>query len=156
MPRIQSLYASGRLPSPVSQGADVVALHYECAVPAAGDGTVVGDIIEMGLLPAGHIPLDFILSATDIDTGAAAHAVSFGVLLADKSDLSTAAADGGAVWASAVTVGQAGTMVRNTGVVPYAVQPSAANRSLGFKVTTASATKAAGTIRCTVFVKAAP
>lgn len=156
MPRIQSLYASGKLPAPISQGADVVALHYECAVPASGDGTVVNDLIEMGPLPAGHVPLDFILSATDLDTGAAAHAVSFGLLNAGKTDLSTDAADGGAVWASAVVVGQAGTMVRNTGVVPFAVLPSTANRSLAFKVTTASATKAAGTIRCTVFVKAAP
>lgn len=156
MANIQSLYAQGRLPTPVSQGSDVVALVYECAIPATGAGTAQNDTIEMGFLPAGHIPLDFELSSTDLDTGGPTHACSFGLLNADKTDLSTAAADGGAVWASALTIGQAGTMVRNTGVVINSVAPSAAPRSLAFKVTTASTTKAAGTMRCKVYVKAVP
>ena len=156
MPRIQSLYASGKLPTPISTGADLIALPFECAVPATGDGTALNDIIEMGNLPAGHIPVDVIYSATDLDTGAAAHAVSFGVLNANKDDISTAAADGGAAWATGLTIGQAGTMVRNTGVAIYAVQPSTTPRALGFKVTTISATKAAGTIRATVLCRAAP
>lgn len=157
MPRIQSLYATGKLPVPISTGADLVALCYDIDVPASGDGTVVNDILEMGVLPAGHVPVDWYFSASDLDTnGAPTHAVSFGVLTADKSDISTAAADGGAVWQSGITAGQAGTLVRNTGVVQHAVQPSSANRSLGFKVTTASATKAAGKLRCCVLCRAAP
>lgn len=156
MARIQSLYAQGKLPTPISTGADVIALHYECAVPVSGDGTAVNDLIEMGVLPAGHIPVDVIYSATDLDTGGPTHAMSFGVLNAAKDDLSTAAADGGAVWGSSLAVGQGGTLARNSSTVIYSVAPSAANRSLAFKVTTASTTKAAGTVRVTVFVKAAP
>jgi hypothetical protein len=156
MARIQSLYASGRLPTPISQGSDLVTLPFECAVPATGDGTVIGDIIEMGVLPAGHVPVDVIYSATDLDTGAAAHAVSFGVLNAAKDDISTAAADGGAAWATGLTIGQAGTLARQTTAAIHAVQPSAAARPLGFKVTTASATKAAGTIRAFVVCRATP
>jgi hypothetical protein len=156
MPRIQSEYAKGKLPTPISTGADVICLDYQCAVPASGDGTVVGDLIEMGVLPAGHIPLDVIYSATDLDTGAAAHAMSFGILLADKTDLSTAAADGGAAWLTGIIVGQAGTLARQTGIVTDSVAASAAPRSLAYKVTTASATKAAGTVRVKVLCRAAP
>jgi hypothetical protein len=156
MPRIQSLYAQGKLPTPISQGSDLVALPFECAVPVSGDGTAVNDIIEMGLLPAGHVPVDVIYSATDLDTGGPTHAVSFGVLIADKSDISVAAADGGAAWATGLTIGQAGTLTRQTANVLASVLPSTANRSLGFKVTTASTTKAAGTIRATVICRAVP
>lgn len=156
MPRIQSNYANGKLPTPISTGADLVCLAYDIAVPASGDGTVVGDILEMGVLPAGHVPVDVIYSATDLDTGTPAHAVSFGVLTSAKDDISTAAADGGAAWGTGITVGQAGTLARNTAVAIETVTPSAAARALGFKVTTASATKAAGTLRVKVLCRAAP
>ena len=156
MARIQSEYAKGRLPTRISQGSDLVPLHYECAVPASGDGTASGDIIEMGVLPAGHVPVDVIYSATDLDSGTPGHAVSFGVLNAAKDDISTDAADGGAVWASGLTIGQAGTLARQSTAAIHAVVPSAANRSLGYKVTTVSGTKAAGTIRVTVLARATP
>ena len=156
MPRIQSLYATGSLPTPISQGSDTVTLHYECAVPASGDGTAVNDIIEMGVLPAGHIPLDVVYSATDLDTGGPTFATSFGVLNAAKDDLSTAAADGGAVWASGLTVGQTASLQRQSTAAIFAVAPSATPRSIGYKVTTAATTKAAGTIRVTVSCKAVP
>lgn len=157
MPRIQSNYANGKLPVPISTGADLVCLDYICAVPASGDGTAVNDIIEMGPLPAGHIPIDVQYFATDLDTnGAPVHATSFGILTSDKSDISTAAADGGAAWQTGINAGQAGTLVRQSTNVLKDVQPSAANRSLGFKVTTASATKAAGTIGVRVICRATP
>ena len=157
MPRIQSLYAQGKLPTPISQGSDLVALPFECAVPATGDGTAVNDIIEMGNLPAGHVVVDVLYSATDLDTGGApAHAVSFGVLNAAKSDLSTDAADGGAAWATGLTIGQAGTLTRQSTAAIHQVTAASAPRALGYKVTTASATKAAGTIRAIVLCRAAP
>lgn len=157
MPRIQSNYANGKLPTPYSTGADLVCLAYECAVPVSGDGTVIGDIIEMGVLPAGHVPVDVLYSSTDLDTnGAPAHAVSFGVLNANKDDISTASADGAAAWATGLTIGQAGTLARQSAVATELVQASASPRSLGYKVTTASATKAAGTIRVKVLCRAAP
>ncbi len=157
MPRISSLYATGRLPTPISTGADLIALSLECAVPATGDGTVANDIIEMGVLPAGHVPVDVIYSATDLDTnGTPTHAVSFGVLNANKDDISVVAADGGAAWATGLTIGQTGALARQTANVLASVQALTTPRSLGFKVTTASATKAAGTIRATVICRATP
>jgi hypothetical protein len=157
MPRIQSLYAQGRLPVPVSQGSDLVTLAFECAVPVTGDGTALNDIIEMGNLPAGHVPVDVLYSATDLDTnGAPAHAVSFGVLNAGKTDISTDAADGGAAWATGLVIGQAGTLARQSAVAIHNVTPSPAHRALGFKVTTAALTKAAGTIRAFVLCRATP
>jgi hypothetical protein len=157
MPRIQSLYAQGRLPTPISQGSDVVALPFECDIPATGDGTAINDIIEMGNLPAGHVPVDVIFSATDLDTnGAPAHAVSFGVLNAGKTDISTDAADGGAAWQTGIVVGQAGTMSRLTAAAAYTVTPVDAQRALGFKVTTAALTKAAGKLRALVLCRATP
>lgn len=157
MARIQSLYAQGKLPTPISQGSDLVVLPFECAVPATGDGTAVNDIIEMGVLPAGHVPVDVIYSATDLDSGTGTHAVSFGVLNAGKTDLSTDAADGGAAWDTAIAVGATGVLARAAAASPiHKVLPSTAPRALGFKVTTASNVKAAGTIRAFVVCRATP
>ena len=156
MALLKSLYAQGRLPTPISQGSDLVALPFECAIPATGDGTALNDIIEMGVLPAGHVPVDVIYSSTDLDTGGPTIALSFGVLNAGKTDISTDAADGGAAWATALTIAQGGTLARQTANVLNSVAPSAAPRSLGYKVTTAATTKAAGTLRATVICRATP
>ena len=156
MALLKSLYAQGKLPTPISTGADLVTLPFECDVPATGDGTALNDIIEMGNLPAGHVPVDVIYSATDLDTGSPAHAVSFGVLNSAKDDISTAAADGGAAWATGLTIGQAGTLARQSVAAIHSVTPATAPRALGFKVTTISATKAAGKIRAFVVCRAAP
>lgn len=157
MARIQSLYAKGTLPTRISQGADVVPLHFEIDVPASGDGTAQNDILEMGILPAGHVPVDVLYSATDLDTnGAPAIVLSFGVLNAAKTDLSTDAEDGGAAWATGLTIGQAGTLARQSDVAIHKVVAEEADRALGFKVTTAAATKAAGKLRVCVLARAVP
>lgn len=157
MPRISSLYATGKLPTPISQGSDLVVLPFECAVPASGDGTALNDIVEMGVLPAGHVPVFAYYSATDIDTaGSPTVALSFGVLNSTKDDISTAAADGGAAWATGLTIGQAGTLAAQSAASIHAVTPSQSPRALGFKVTTAGTTKAAGTLRAFVVCRAVP
>jgi hypothetical protein len=156
MPRIQSLYATGKLPTPISTGADLVALAFECDVPASGDGTALNDIIDMGVLPAGHVPVDVVFSADDLDTGTGTIRHSFGVLNSTKDDISTAAADGGAVWASGLDAAAAATINRPTSNVIHKVQASTAPRSLAFKVTTISNVKAAGKIRAFVICRAVP
>lgn len=155
MARIRSLFAQGKLPTPISQGSDVVCLPFEIDIPAAGDGTAQNDIVEMGDLPAGHVPVDVVFSAGDLDSGTGTWAASFGVLNADKSDISTAAADGGAAWATGVVVGAAATVSRLSAAAAHTVVPTEANRALGFKITTASNVKAAGKLRAYVFVRAA-
>lgn len=156
MPRIQSLYATGKLPTPISTGADLVVLPFECDVPATGDGTALNDIIEMGNLPAGHVPVDVIYSADDLDSGTGTVRHSFGVLNSTKDDISTAAADGGAAWATAIDAGVAGTIFRTTAAAIHKVVASTVPRAIGFKVTTASNVKAAGKIRALVVCRATP
>lgn len=157
MPNIRSNYATGKLPSKVAQGAEIVALNYEIDVPATGDGTVANDTLEMGVLPAGHVPVDVIYSADDLDSnGTPTHALSFGVLNAAKTDLSTAAADGGAVWASGLTIGQAATLARQSAKAIVDVAAAESDRNLAYKVTTASATKVAGKLRVTVLARTVP
>lgn len=157
MPNIRSNYATGKLPTKIAAGAELVPLNYEIDVPASGDGTNLNDTLEMGVLPAGHVPVDAIYSSDDLDTnGAPALALSFGVLNAAKTDLSTAAADGGAVWASGLTIGQTGALARQSAKAIVDVLPSESDRSLAYKVTTAGATKAAGKLRVTVLARAVP
>lgn len=157
MANARSDYALGKKPSKVAQGAEVIALYYEFDVPATGDGTALNDTIEMGPLPGGHVPIDYTLDLDDLDSnGAPAISMSLGLLNAGKTDLSTAAADGGAVWASGINDARAGGFSRNTGRVLNAVQPTELDRAIALKITAAAATKQAGKARLTVLARAVP
>lgn len=154
MANIQSQYALGRLPTRIAAGAEVVPLWYEIALSAA---PLLNDTIEMGPLPAGHTPIDWVLDVADLDSnGTPTIAMSLGLLNSGKTDLSTAAADGGAVWTSGITSGQAGGFTRNASRVLFAVQPAETDRSIALKVTTAAATFQAGTIKLCVLCRANP
>jgi hypothetical protein len=154
MANIKSDYAAGKLPSKIAQGGEVVALYYEINLAAA---PVLNDTIELGPLPGGHVPVDYTLDCDDLDTnGTPTIALSLGLLNSGKTDLSTAAADGGAVWASGITSAQAGGFTRNAGRILNAVQAAETDRAIALKVTTAAATFAAGKARLTVLARAVP
>lgn len=110
MANFQSDYARGLRPMPTPQGSEIVSVRMTVATTTA---LAQNDILEFGELPVDCVPVDFILDSTDIDSGAAT-TISVGVANADKSDLDTAAANGGAVWLSASNIGQAGGMARPT------------------------------------------
>jgi hypothetical protein len=130
------------MPSP--NGSEVVNVLLSLPVTAAQ--TAAADIYDMGWLPEDCVLVDAIYAATDIDTGTPAHAMSFGFLNSGATDL-----DGTALQ-TAITVGQAGTAARLTPTLTTlaAKSTSTAPRKIGYKVTTASATGAAGTVHLSV------
>ncbi|MCK7581004.1 MAG: hypothetical protein MZV65_39370 [Chromatiales bacterium] len=111
------------------------------SLPVTAAQTAAGDIYLMGELPEDCALVDAVFAATDLDTGTPAHAMSFGVINDDETDLATALQ-------AALTVGQAGTAARLTPTVTTLTTKTdgKTRKKLGYKVTTASATGAAGTV----------
>lgn len=143
---------------PVTAGSDssLIAERYEITLGTADLAlNVVGAV---GILPAGHVPVGFELDAAQLDSNATpALTFSVGVLNAAHAAISTAAADGGAAWATSVTsVGRtAGGSA--SGLVPSrplkTVRPSDLDRPVGVQVTAAAATAVAGTLALTLYFR---
>lgn len=154
MANIQSNYATGKLPARIASGAEVIPLYYVIALATA---PAANDTLELGPLPAGHVPIDYTLDCDDLDSnGTPLIALSLGLLNAGKTDLSTAAADGGAVWASGINDARAGGFSRNAGRILNAVTPVQTDRNIAIKVTAAAATFQAGSLRLCVLARATP
>lgn len=147
-------YLTGRKPTVFPAGAEVVAVRYPIALVAADLDE--NDIGAVGILPAGCVPVGVLVDSDDLDTNAApAIALSVGVLNGDGDDLSTAAADGGAAWGTGLTVAQAGGQVQVLSKALARVAATGVDRTVALKVTTAAATKAAGTVGVTLLYRAA-
>lgn len=117
---------------------------------------VANDTITVGILLAGHLPTDFILDSDDVDTnGVPTIAMSVGILNAGETDLSTAAADGGAVWLSASAVGTTGGLARPTTAAVKRVTVSTSDRKIGVKFTAVAATFASGKVGVSLSYRAA-
>lgn len=154
MTNFKSQYANGAKPVPIAKGSEEVSIRGVVAVP---NTLASADILEFMELPEDHVPVDFELDADDLDTHATPTIVlAAGLLNAGKTDLSSAADDGGAVWLSGATVAQTAGLVRPTTVAVKRVVPKAATRRMvGAKVTTVAATKAAGNVGFTLRYRAA-
>src|SRR6185369_9119606 len=115
----------------------------------------LADVLEMMYLPEDHVPVDWTLDVDDIDTnGAPAVTMDVGILNAGKTAVSTAAADGGAKWATALTTGQAGGVARMSNSAPTRVTPSSnTRRTIGIVFAAAAATFAAGKVGLTVWYR---
>lgn len=146
-------YLTGRKPVPFPAGGEVVAVRYPITL-ATGD-LAENDIGEVGILPAGCVPVALFVDSDDLDSNAnPAVAMSVGVLNAAGNDLSTDAADGGAVWGAAITVAQAGGQVAVVSKALSRVAAASSDRKLGVKVTTAAATAASGVLGLTLLYRA--
>lgn len=136
-----SKYALKALPMPVAQGAETVEvrmIHTLSANVGANDTAWLGD------LPPGHVPVDGILDASDLDTnGVPTITISVGVLNAAKTDLD-------ATWIAAATIGQTGGMARPTLSTMVRTAPSSSPVSIGLKFPAVAATFAAGTVGWTM------
>lgn len=146
-------YLDGRKPVVFPSGSEVVAVRFPISLVAAD--LDVNDIGRVGILPAGCVPVGLLIDSDDLDTGAAAVAMSVGVLNAGETDLSTAEADGGAAWGTGLTVAQAGGQVQVTSKALSRVTPTQTDRMIGLKVTTAPATKAPGVVGVTLLYRTA-
>ena len=120
-----------------SAGGDIT-VRFEYNLAAA---LVVDDILYMGDLPAGHLPVDLMVDSDDLDTGTAI-VLQAGILNAGKTDIDTTASGGGE-WLGSSTVAQAGGMARMAGkAMSRVVVNDLVDRPIGIKVSTAPGTGA--------------
>lgn len=138
MPILKNDFSNGIKMQPIGADSDVVSMRLEYDLAAA---LVLNDVLDLGFLPAGHVPVDVMMLSDDVDTGATPLIIlSCGILNAAKTAISSAAADGGAAWIVSSTVGQAGGLVRPTTVAIGRVATSESPRSVGIHITAAPAT----------------
>lgn len=155
-------YLTGRKPVVSADSFGTCALRFSLAM-VAGDLTL-NNVGNIGILPAGCVPVGLLVDSDDLDTNASPTvafaigmsnaAVSNNVQGATPTDISTAAADGGAAWATAITVGQAGGQVQPLSKALSRVQAVNYDRYIVLKATTAAATGAAGEFGVTLLYRA--
>ncbi len=148
-------YLTGRDPVVTTDSVEHQSTRFEINL-TTGDLTL-NNLGEIGVLPAGYEPVALIIDATKMDTGATP-TLAFEVGLIDPATglLSTKAADGGAPWATGVTVGQQGGQAPAYSLaLANTVQDPEYDRNIGVQITAAPATAAAGTLGVRVIYKAA-
>lgn len=147
-------HITGRRPVPTPAGAELLAVRFVLAMATAD--LALNTIGQIGVLPAGAVPVDVRVSGTDMDTSTAAMVLQVGIWDGSGANLSTAAADGGAHWGvtTAVNAAFSQALTRN-GNALESVAAASADRRLGVKVTTAPTTPAAGTLTVELFYRAA-
>lgn len=147
-------YISGRAPVPTPSGVEVLSTRFTLSMATAD--AALNTIGQIGILPAGCIPIDVRVDMTDPDASTAAMVLQVGIWDGSGSSLSTDSADGGAHWGTttAVTAASSQSLTRN-GVAMESVTKSNSDRKLGVKVTTAPTTAQAFTLGVTLLYKAA-
>lgn len=148
-------FITGRKPVPTPAELDVVAVRFALDLTTAD--LALNTIGQVGILPAGYVPVDVHIDGTDMDTGAGAGVYQVGIWDGSGASLSTATADGTGAW------GDTGTAVATAFSKPITrllnninlVTPTTTDRKIGVKVTTAPSTAAAGTLGVTVLYRAA-
>ncbi len=155
MTLLKSNFALGTYPMPVAQGAEIVVVRMQYDLAAA---LAVNDVIEMGSLPAGHVPVDFFLDSDETDAGADAILYDAGILTAAKTDIDVTASSGGANWLTGSNIGQAGDLIARPTTNAFAkTQVDDVNdRPLGIHIATGPGTGAAsGEVGFTLMYRAA-
>lgn len=137
----KSDWVNGKKPMPTPMGSEVVNVLLSLSV--AADEIAANDVYIMGELPEDCVLVDAVYAATDLDTHATTPTVvmSFGTINADQDDLATAMETG-------LAIGKAGTAARMTPTRTTMTTKSGSTggTKLGYKVTTAADTGAAGTV----------
>lgn len=148
-------FITGRNPVPTPAGAEVLATRFTLSM-ATGD-LALNTIGQIGILPAGCVPVDVFVDGSDMDSGAGAGVYQVGIWDGSGASLSTAAADGGGAWGDTSTAVATAFDKRLTRTLNNManVQSSSSDRRLGVKVTTAPSTAVAGTLGVTLLYKAA-
>ena len=154
----KSNYVKGIVPQPTPIGKEVISVF--AAMALLTTDIDLADVIQFFILPAGCVPVDYVVGATDMDTGTPILAANFGLLNADQDAISTAAADGGAAWIAALALsGTAAITLSTASKAAYdvlkAVQPSSVDRVVAFVISTAATTAAAGTLELEFSYKSA-
>jgi hypothetical protein len=153
MALLQNNVAKGSVKMPQPGSAELVAFRMSFSLAA---DITINDIIEMGNLPAGCVPVDLVMDCDDMDSGATG-TVSFGVLNTGKTDLDVSAANGGAAWLAATSI-QASTATRADAAglraMSRVVSNPNADRPIGFKLVTEAVAAANQVIGATLYYRA--
>ena len=155
----QSDLAKGIQQMPEPQGAEVLSVKAKFTVTPAS-----AMVLEVGQLPVGCVPCDWIIDSDDLDTGTTV-TFDFGILVAAKTSVDTGATSGGAAWLAASPLAQAGGVVRPVSKAtfrtaertstPTGDTPAAAQlRSVGLAFTGTFAGAQSGDIEVTLFYRA--
>jgi hypothetical protein len=145
-------FTTGRANPVTPAGAELASMRFTLAMATAD--LALNSIGQIGILPAGCIPVQLLVDGTDMDSGAAAMVLNVGILDAAGTALSTAAADGGAAWGSTTAVNTA--FQQQILSQPMAtVTRSDVDRKIGIKVATAPTVAVAGTLGVTLIYRSA-
>lgn len=145
-------FTTGRAAAVSPTGAELASMRFTLAMPV-GD-LAINTIGQIGVLPAGCIPVQLLVDATDMDSGAAAMVLRVGILDAAGTGFSTAAADGGAAWG--VTTASAAEFQQQILSRPMSVVTrSDSTRKIGVLVVTAPTVAVAGTLGVTLIYRSA-
>jgi hypothetical protein len=124
--------ALGTIPVPNPIDASDITFRSQLSIVAGA--FAIGDIIELGSLPAGAVVVDAVLDTDVLTLGV----VSIGLLNAAKTDLDLTTS-GGAAWLTGQSTGTAGSFRADSLGLKAALRMTKAdvNRPYGIKVTTA-------------------
>ena len=146
---------TARIPAltPYESG-DIMTVTSEYTIPAT---LAVNDVIEMGILPAGCIPVDFTLFTQAADSnGSPTLALDAGILSGNPFD-ALSVRTCGADFVAATTVARAGGIQRAVVATGFQATASVLDRSYGLKVGAGAATLVVGAkLRATLTFSACP
>ena len=148
-------FLTGRLPVPLTFDGSVIPVRFPVSLATADLANGIAG--QVGVLPAGAVPVAVEIDAAQLDSnGAPTLAYSVGILNAALTAISTATADGGAAWLTGQTIGRtAGGSA--SGIVASRpiklVTPAVADRPVGILLTAAAATAVAGVLALTLWYR---
>lgn len=146
-------FTTGRKPAVTPSATDLIAVR--ATIDLLTSDLVLNDTGAVLVLPPGCVPVDVIVDMDDLDTGAAALVFQVGIVNAAQTDLSVAAADGGANWGATAASNTASTQrIVFNGKALVSVQPAQVERLVGLKVATAPTAAAAGQVGVTMLYRA--
>lgn len=153
MPLRQSVQIAQKLPTISADGYEPIVIIGDYVTIA---GNVLDDVIELGILPAGYVPVDAILVTDDLDSNATPTiTLDLGLISGVAGLVSNARTCGNEAFAASI-VAQTGGLARPTKANFAQVAPTDADRGIGIKVAAAAATLVVGAkIRLTVIARPA-
>lgn len=137
----KSVQLAQNLPSISADGYEIVPVVGDYVVTA---GLAAADIIDMGILPAGYVPVGVKLIAEDLDSnGVPTITLDVGIMSGMPGSLDIARTCGNEAIAAS-TVGQAGGVVFEAKAAILMLAPADVDRSFGVKVVAGAATLVVG------------
>jgi hypothetical protein len=132
-------------PAPIAQGAELIVqraiLNVTDALRTAGaTAFAADDIVELAVLPAGHVPVDSIIDADILGSSTNDLTYDIGLMSGTVGLVDTSRTVGNELFNDATTGNDSAGMARATLRTPFCVPPADYDRSIGLKVSQAATT----------------